>query len=299
MSLDGNAQITPNTDNQISPPKFRQNATAISLGRVGGLKRSQSAITLGEAEPSVLPKLFSDFSRRSSIGRSRDSRTWEFYCDGDSRDALTAQAERENSGSAAGAISLIRSRSNTALQSSNNRNLKSIKFETTRNKKSSSQAHRKSKLGRTASSLGRLQSNQVNIMLGNSNGANKTSKLSKEESALGSPTGDSDKENWLPGTQVSQTSRRQEQHGKGGLKSILGENRHVISQSSGLEAFLVEDKRRARKLRVSSDENKENADEADEDDEVGTFMRGSRRSAGGEDFDCVQGLLSLSQGAWR
>jgi hypothetical protein len=289
MSLDGNAQVTPNTDNQISPPKYRQNAAAINIGRVGGLKRSQSAISLGETGPNGIPKLFSDFSRRPSIGRSRDSRTWEFYCDGDARDALTAQAERENSGSAAGAIGLIRSR-----------NVQNPKSETIRNTKTSSQSHRRSKLNRATSSLGRLQNNQAGIKQRSINTVCNPSKLGHIEASLGSPTGDSDKENWIPGTQISSTSRRQEKDGKRVKKQVLNENRHILSQSSGLEAYLAaEQNRESRKHQDPSEEDKENTVAEDEDDKVGNFIRGSQRSARGEDFDCIQGLLSLSQGAWR
>jgi hypothetical protein len=293
MSLDGNAVITANTDHQISPPKYRQGATSISAGRVGSLKRSQSAVTLGEIEPLAVPRL-SEFSRRSSFGRSRDSRTWEFYCDGDSRDALTAQAERENRGSAAGAISLIRSRSNSALQNSNNRSLKNP------NLKPSSQSHRKSKLGRATSSVARLQSCQSNVKPLHPNTNEKALKLNKKESSLGSPTGDSDKENWIPGTQISNTPRRQGQSGRAAKRPVLNENRQILSQSSGLEAFLQEDARQtSRKNRGSSDEDKENAIEQEEDEEVESFMKGTQHTTGGEDFDCIQGLLSLSQGAWR
>ena len=49
-------------------------------------------------------------SARRDVGqveRSRDARTWEFYCDSDARNALTEQAEREEKGSATAAIGLI------------------------------------------------------------------------------------------------------------------------------------------------------------------------------------------------
>ena len=39
---------------------------------------------------------------------------------------------------------------------------------------------------------------------------------------------------------------------------------------------------------------------ATDDDEVREFMRGSgRKEAAEDDLDCIQGLLSLSQGNWR
>ena len=49
------------------------------------------------------------YSRHSMSGRSRGARTWEFYCDSDARNALTEQAEREESGSATAAFEMIRS----------------------------------------------------------------------------------------------------------------------------------------------------------------------------------------------
>jgi len=39
---------------------------------------------------------------------------------------------------------------------------------------------------------------------------------------------------------------------------------------------------------------------ATDDDEVREFMRGNgRKEAAEDDLDCIQGLLSLSQGNWR
>jgi hypothetical protein len=206
-------------------------------------------------------------------GRSRDARTWEFCCDTDARDELTKQAENESHGSAVAAISLLRSTSASSLKPNvSKRNAPAQKAETSKHGK-------KPKLGRSSSSLAVLQS---------------TGKpLAK------SPSGDSDKENWvplgdsgnprrrpLPAARPHKESRRQIlQESRVGSKRRSGLTRPKIPQGSPTTAVvdIFED-----------DSRKANADR-----EVENFMKGNVSPSKKGDLDCVQGLLSLSQGNWR
>ncbi|KAL8963979.1 MAG: hypothetical protein Q9183_004798, partial [Haloplaca sp. 2 TL-2023] len=105
-SLEGSACVK--TASSPSPPR-PTSAEHIRVPRAPhSLQRSQSAI---------VPPTYSILRPPPPIGRSRDSRTWEFYCDSDARDELTKQAEREQSGSAVGAIGLLRSKSKSSLSS--------------------------------------------------------------------------------------------------------------------------------------------------------------------------------------
>ena len=81
------------------------------------------------------------------------------------------------------------------------------------------------------------------------------------------PGNDSDKENWSPDTEVSQDS---------------------------IDEHLAGPTAPGRRPRAIAD--------VEDDPEVAAFMKGGRRESnvsGEEEMDCVQGLLSLSQGAWR
>lgn len=228
-------------------------------------------------------------------GRSRDARTWEFYCDSSARDALTEQAEREQSGSAVGAIGLIRSRSNRALASnSNKRNARPEKCESMKRLKADGKQAHKRKLNRTQSSVARLQTVDGKPR-------ETTADRSKKPLKPGSPLeadhdGDSDKENWEPGTQ-SRTERRRPNTQQTSLSrtasSVLKESLKIPSQSSSLDTLMNRTEYIPRGLQkefdVVSDENViEEADETQSE---------SRREP--DELDCVKNLLSLSQGNWH
>lgn len=208
---------------------------------------------------------------RIPSGRSRNARTWEFCCDTDARDELTTQAENESSGSAVAAISLLRSTSTNNLKSNGSkRNAPAPKLESVLHCK-------KPKLGRASSSLARLQ------------GSDKT--------LLGSPSGDSDKENWLPrdGSGNSQRRnlalprpqkqkrRRALEESKTGLAPVLGDHKMTNGKSATTEVEIFEDQTKGPEV----------------DREVDRFMRGEVSPSKKGDLDCIQGLLSLSQGTWR
>lgn len=307
MSLDGKAEVTTRTGNTPSPPRSQPVPTAINPvpRSKAGMQRSYSALEPGNK--SVPDKFLSDvvpipYTRRSMTGRSRDARTWEFYCDSDACNALTEQAEREESGSATAVIGLLRSRNNKSkvmTPNPNKRNAHSQKPDSTKRLKADVQETGKPKLARSTSSVARLQT-------ANSNGqTQKAVKVGEKKSKGGSQSaiwqeyeGDSDKENWEPGTQASNPRRR----GPGlshQAARILEENFCVPSQSSSLDSLMNREGTASRHstTKSSSSEEKENS-VPEEDDEIAVFM-GESGPREVEDLDCVQNLLSLSQAAWQ
>lgn len=292
-SLDGKAQITTGSKSlaQVSPlPDSTTNPRQRS-----GLQRSQSAI-----EPTNVSLTYSS---RSVAGRSRDARTWEFYCDSHTRDALTEQAEREQTGSAIGPIGLIRSRSNKAVaQNTNKRNAITPKHEPTKRQKPDGQPADKPKLARASSSVARLQSVTGNVQKQVTKVKEKAAKQPTGSALEDYYLGDSDKENWMPGTRISNIRRR-----SGNLhspnqagRSVLDESQRVPSQSSSLDALMNNENLTPRRSRVKKSSNGQGATVPQLDPEVTGFMsQASEPSEEPQDLDCVQSLLSLSQAAWQ
>lgn len=273
MSLDGKAQLI---SSDVSPqrlhlPRPAQSNSAPIRRREGGLQRSQSALPFTTA-----PGKFTSttpFISRMPSGRSRDARTWEFCCDTDARDELTTQAENESSGSALAAISLIRSTSSSTLKPNlNKRNAPAPKRDSAKHSK-------KPKLARAMSSLAKLQGND-----------------SKFEPI--SPSGDSDKENWVPSDDNGNTRRRPLPTGKPSKQSrrrILEEG----SSRSGHSAALGAHRSQKASTNPGAEIFEDLPTEKVADAEVEKFMRGEVSPSKKGDLDCIQGLLSLSQGNWR
>lgn len=307
MSLDGKAEVTTRTGDTPSPPRSQPISTAINPipRQKTGLQRSYSAFEPGNTSiPSkTIPDVFPvPYTRRSMTGRSRDARTWEFYCDNDARNALTEQAEREESGSATAAIGLIRSRSNNSkvmTPNPNKRNAHSQKPDSTKRFKADAQGPGKPKLARATSSVARLQT-------ANSSGqTQKAIKVGEKKSKGGSQStiwqeyeGDSDKENWEPGTQSSNPRRRRPGQSHQAAR-ILEESFRVPSQSSSLDTLMNSEGITSRRslTKSSCSEGKENCG-PEVDDEIAAFM-GESGPREEDDLDCVQNLLSLSQAAWQ
>jgi hypothetical protein len=280
MALDGAVKVRAIDEETPSPPKQRhQNPAGL---RKEGLRRSHSAVAASE----LIKEGQKNSARPTSgvFGRSRDARTWQFYCDGDARAALSAQAESENNGSAVGAINLIRSQSQNAkskAQQSGKYMALTPKIGAVNRRQQAALAEHKPKMVRATSSMARLSSRfkeeTVDI--------NKTGKASHGRS----PSDDSDKENWAPGTRTSRNPLRwvdpKSSTARGVLQTHLSTAR---SKTTG---------------RTQYDERKEHIGHAEE-------MSLSKREDGHadsstscedkeDDLDCIQGLLSLSQGAWR
>ena len=294
LSLDGKAEVTTSTGMTPSPPRSQPVPSSKSAPRINlGLQRSFSAI-----EPLKKPAgeaLQIPYSRRPIAGRSRDARTWEFYCDSDARNALTEQAEREEKGSATAAIGLIRSRSQNnkvMTPNTNKRNAHTQNPESTKRLKGDGSKTGKPKLVRTTSSFARLQTiNGNSVKQRPAKVGDKDPKSSSQPALYQEYEGDSDKENWEPGTQMSNPQRRRPA-GLQRVNRILEESLHVPSQSSSLDTLMN------RQSSAKSSRNEKWNSSSEGDEEVAAFM-GENVPHEEEELDCVQNLLSLSQAAWQ
>lgn len=296
MSIDGRARVI--TDTGVSPPRPRlrpENSVKPQNRSNNGLQRSQSAVEQNVAFP-VFPK-------RSMTGRSRDARTWEFYCDGNAGNALTKQAEREQSGSAMGPISMIRSQNIRGVKTKlNTINTSAVQLESVKRSRPDGQLTNKPKLARAASSVARLQNVDGNIQKYEAISKDRKPKVKPQPALYEVSDGDSDKENWEPGTQSRRTRRRQittPQTSSQTQHAVLEESSRIPSQSSSLDALMNRESLTTRKSSPRSKEchNQENV-APETNDEVSAFMNSSIVSRAIEDLEGVQNLLSLSKAAW-
>ena len=247
MTADGAVKIKTSDTPTPSPPKARPQAPFDS-SKKAKIARSTSMFEDGQTfrditESKKLTRVNSNF------GRSRDARTWEFYCDHGSDDALATHAEAERKGSAVSAINLIRSASSKARASaalspmpsrSNLRMPKSSRLE-------------KKKISRAQSSLGRLQAVSSKGE-GNPRQPVRPCGSTEEEDEVD----DREKENWKPGTQL-----------------LVHELRRTGPSLNPRPTL-------GRNIDLST---------------VGHAEQSPTRAAA--ELDVVQGLLSLSQGAWQ
>lgn len=309
MTSDGAARLLTGDESSPSPPRSELLTTS-SDSRPNGLRRSFSAAGLSDSFSSGR---FMDPAvglRRMPSGRSRDSRAWEFWCDAEARNELVKKADQEQSGSAAAAISLMRSNSRGPLTpNSSKANMTLMRHNSVKRAKTE---HEKPMLGRAKSSVARLQGETVtrSLSLTADKEPDASEKLPKPSTTIASPTGDSDKENWEPSVQPLGNARRRFPQPRTIVDSrrpiILGESRTVPSQSSSSLSLILH--RNLDGIKEGT-QDKENID-PEKDEEIASFMGKGRpaavaaaapsaRAAGDDDMDCIQGLLSLSQGAWR
>lgn len=302
LSLDGKAEVKTRTGGTPSPPRSQPLPLIKTSSRQSlGLQRSYSALepSTGKVSQEASPP---SQLQRPMAGRSRDARTWEFYCDSDTRNALTEQAQLEETGSATAAISLIRSCSdNRKLMTSNanKRNAHTPKMESSKRMKADDQKS-KPKLARASSSLARLQTTNPSVQrqtLVKASHQKTKPKTASQTSTQQNGDSDSDKENWEPGTQTTNPRRRRPK--TQAVSRILGESLGIPSQSTSLEALMQRENSKPRQpsSKGSSSRDKENS-ENEVDDEVAAFM-GETVPREVDDLDCVQNLLSLSQAAWQ
>lgn len=112
---------------------------------------------------------------------------------------------------------------------------------------------------------------------------------------MGSPSGDSDKENWLP-DEGGNIRRRPLPSARPDRQSqtVLGDNHKIPTQALNFGG-----KSRRRKGAQTEPQIFEDEENGDTSKEVEKFMRGEVSPSKKGDLDCIQGLLSLSQGNWR
>ena len=303
MSMDGSVKVKTTEAETPSPPKQRYVAPNLDIKRGGSLQRSRSEV--GPSSPSGDDHRNQQRNFHGIFGRSRDARTWEFFCDSDARDALATQAERERSGSAIGAISLIRSQSKKSKENLRAHQKQQQRREALHPKIGAtntqmavhSYSNEKPKLSRAKSSMGRLQHDQVWEV--NTGDGSDMIKHSRPVHVRSTST-DSDKENWAPGTRASENPlRRAPMSTSVAPHNVLREKDHTRGHATGSAGS----HKRARTSKRGGDgvTDKENATS---DEEIVAFMatRGDSNVSAkpqADDLDCIQGLLSLSQGAWR
>lgn len=277
MTDDGKAKVVDRAKATPSPEKPRPSAVENAIvSRLGTLRRSYSAAGLDSSNSKAAQQdAARKFQRTSTLGRSRDSRTWEFWCDSDSRSTLITRAEQETSGSAIDAIGLIRSNSSRVLRLNTNK------------MNSPNPGHHRS------SKRPAIQQAQTHhgIMKPRSLQFGESQKTTKKPDAeYEDLITESDKENNDPKSSRQRTSQPASSHSK----KVLGEKTSAISHSSSLGSLM------AREARGKASRGSANVG-IHVDEEVASFMGGPRSgtaTSAVEDLDCVQSLLSLSQGNW-
>lgn len=295
-SLDGKAQVLLGTGDTPSPPG-KPLGPVQPPQRYGSLQRSKSAVEMNSQGSGSSANISSFWPRSSVPGRSRDVRTWEFYCDSDTRNALSVQAEQEKRGSALGLLGLIRSGSASSKISSTPLHQHSSQPNngTAKRKGVVGGTQQRPKIARTTSSLARLQTVNVNVKSQIPKKPDGGPKSDAKAPPHRHPSGDSDKENWEPGTQLRNAQRRT----VGGHRKVLTEPIHSADNSMSLENLLNRDTgntRRRKGVKAVDTPDKENIAI---DREVSNFMGEAKAPRQEVDLDCVQQLLSLSQGAWH
>ncbi|CAG7960653.1 unnamed protein product [Penicillium olsonii] len=270
MSSDGKAVIRG--ENEPSPSKNRVAMFSVRRTKMSSLRRSSSAVFPATPRAGVADK-------DRIFGRSRDPRNWESFCDTDARSALSTP-----SSAPVASPSLFHSRSQRSLpRSASGRYGLAANPDLTNTPISQSMGEKRRKLARTVSSLGRLESgrNRANM---------NPPKISKPVfSKSGKPylemdPGDSDKENWVPGTRSANIRRRNTSHVSRPALGDTNRNRG-LGISNGKRNRPPQSRAQGKAPEMSA--------------EVSAFMAGGSGDTQEDDLDCVQGLLSLSQGAWR
>lgn len=278
MSSDGKAVVR--TENEPSPSKNRVSMFSNRNTRFARLQRSNSTTALGNRRSSAI------------FGRSRDPRNWESFVDTDARSALSTPAGSQTV-SNVNSPKIFRSRS----QRLSNQNYAGKHNALTPNADSSNdmsqQAREKRrKLSRTVSSLGRLESARGTKLSSNPlKESQVVSNAKKDLDDFEGYFGDSDKENWLPGTRTSQVRRRTVSHNS--RRPVLGDSNTKDGRVNRNSNSISKNRRAREQSRKSGDKilPETSAD-------VSAFMAGGNGPSQEEDLDCIQGLLSLSQGAW-
>lgn len=273
MSSDGKAVIRG--EDEPSPSKNRVAMFSVRRTKLSGLRRSSSA-----AFPAT-PRVGASEKDRV-FGRSRDPRIWESAFDTDARSALSTPTSSQTAPNASPGLFQSRNPRSLTRSASTRHNL--IHAESARTPISQSMGEKRRKLSRTVSSLGRLETER-------NRSSTYSSKLPKSMTSKTKPDlemdpGDSDKENWVPGTRSSQVRRRTTSHASRPILREANRNRGLGISSSA---------KRNRNFGSSTQGKAPPELSAD----VSAFMTGGSGGSQEDDLDCVQGLLSLSQGAWR
>lgn len=304
LTSEGSARLLQDNESSPSPPRPKTLPPLPLSTR--SLRRSFSATGL-DRHTHDSAKSPNGMRDRLPIGHSRDSRAWEFWCDSDARNQLSVKAELEHTGSAAGAISLLRSSGRAALAPINGLAESAQGSSSRKRIKSNPRRNPVPALGKSQSSVGRLQGSQDPPFQLYEDDRPHGTALAESTSCAPWPSGESDKENQDP---------RGDEAGQLGFpsKESLDETNKSPQRMQGKQASFKSGNRRERALTASKQHSglplaggrrKATAADPDEENEMRRFMTDGRRvreegcGAEEEDLDCVQGLLSLSQGNWK
>lgn len=363
MSVEGKAELVQQlSPSRLSPsavsdspipldrpngPRSHSAAGSVTLPPISALTASLEANIAPSSQPQVLQQPQPRLHPRLYRSRSRDVHAWEMACEantGEHRDELTAYAERESSGSAIAAISLLRTLSSSSHVPAANHTIgmlqpNNAKRNARSNAHSSTHIAKKPKIGRSSSSIGRLQTQFVHTMSENRPVRRDETDLAADEpkkvkpSILPSPGGnDSDKENWSPGSDGNAVFRGAHRMAAGrrplpsaplskampptdSLNSrrtmgrVLGDNANRSFFGRASTAPTARRKRGGSPVEIFTDGGNE-ADASDDDqhrlgrsgvadDEVEKFMRGEISPSKKGAASAIAGLLALSQGNWR
>ncbi|KAL7935224.1 hypothetical protein V8C35DRAFT_298850 [Trichoderma chlorosporum] len=294
LSLEGKAELVPNNESspvRETPSRPSSTLPSLSQYRQRSLQRSHSALPAVTLPP--ISTLTSSLPPHLVRGRSRDVHAWELCADSETRDELMAQAEHESSGSAIAAISLLRSTSGILQPSSIKRNAPLSKYQRPRQMK-------KPRLGRASSSVARLET-----CWANDDKVRESFHAKMNVSMLVSPS-DSDKENWSPRDEGTSAEGCRQMPPSSPIRSQSARRiGRALQGRKSPAAFLVRSHTMPSepcspvKTGVYGFRDLEAKAESPRDDEVSRFMCGEVSPSKKGDMDCVAGLLSLSQGAWR
>ncbi|KAL4884580.1 hypothetical protein BJY04DRAFT_181585 [Aspergillus karnatakaensis] len=277
MSADGKAVIRAN--GEPSPSKNRISMFSARKPRLGTLRRSNSAAALSTPRSSL--------ETERSFGRSRDPRNWESFFDTDARSALSSPFSSQSTPGASG----LRPGQRSLTRSLSARHPSMITPTTSEPQGTpitQAMREKRRKLSRTVSSLGRLESGR-RILGEKTPSSLKNSKTPKDDLDL--EAGDSDKENWVPGTRVSHNRRRTVSHQL--QRPVLKDANGRDSRPQGKTAA------RSRLPQPSSRKTSGSKSISGLGTDISALIAGGNSASQEEDLDCIQGLLSLSQGAWR
>lgn len=230
LSLEGKAELV---SSQPSPPRASEPSSALEAATLPPVRAPRTLHRSRSALPGItlppISTLTANLPPQLARGRSRDVQAWESCCDAETRDELTQQAENESSGSAIAAISLLRSSSQSGLNSLAHAATSALA--STSSKRNAPPSRRgsltkKAKLSRTSSSVARMQSlpppptstQQATDSIDKPERAateeldqerrKKTADKSGLIPVLSSAGGDSDKENWSPESGENATDGR-------------------------------------------------------------------------------------------
>ncbi|KAH7035352.1 uncharacterized protein B0I36DRAFT_318161 [Microdochium trichocladiopsis] len=196
--------------------------------------------------------------------------------------------------------------------------------------------HKKPKISRTTSSVAMMQTSALQHPDKENDGLTQE-ELEPEKKAAGkgslsvilSPSADSDKENWSPDEEGNPAHRRRALPELSAAPKlppvlasknirragrVLGEHHSLLNKRANTAPMLgkgangsgnrdkvdiFDDSTAAGEEEEQENADKEAAGPPKKRNEVERFMRGSVSPSKKGDFDCIAGLLSLSQGAWR